>query len=111
VLPRHPGHGGSVSPRPGLQGCSYCLELDQRGRQVLHDLSGDDLRGGQVVEVLQGLVAQPGDGEVGLVAGDQLVIGERPEPFGLDAFRPGLPGRLALDELIQVHQAKWVRVE
>ncbi len=53
------------------------LELGQCRGEVLDDLAGDDLGGGQVVEVLQRLVAQPGDVEVDLVPSDQLVVGER----------------------------------
>ncbi|WP_409468419.1 hypothetical protein [Streptomyces sp. HC307] len=44
--------------------------------EVLDDLAGDDLGRGQVVEVLKGLGAQPRDVEVGLIAGDKLVVVE-----------------------------------
>jgi hypothetical protein len=46
--------------------------------EVLDDLAGDDLGRGQVVEVLKGLGAQPQPRgvEVGLVAGDKLVVVE-----------------------------------
>ncbi len=72
--------GGGLQPR-GLR-----LEPGEGSAQVLDDPVGDDLRGGQVVlvfEVFEGLVPQPGDVEVGLVAGNQLFAGECLEPHGL----------------------------
>src|SRR5664280_2806626 len=88
-------------------GCNS-LELHQCSGQVLDDLPGDDLRGREVVQVLQSLVTQPGDVEVGLVPCHQLVIGEGLAPLRLNPLRAWLPGRVALDELVQVVTAQRV---
>ena len=50
-----------------LKGSRHGLELNQSSGQVLNDLAGDDLWGRKVVQVLQGLVTQPGDVQVCLV--------------------------------------------
>jgi hypothetical protein len=57
--------------------------------------------GRQRVGVVEGVFAQPGDVDVGLVPGDQLVVSEAAEPFGLDAFRP-VVGSKAVDEVREV---------
>ena len=44
---------------------------------------GDHVWRREVVGVLERLVAQPGDVQAGLVARQQLVVGERPEPLAL----------------------------
>jgi hypothetical protein len=41
-----------IAHRPGLERSGDCLELDEGSGEVLADLSGDDLRRRQVVEVL-----------------------------------------------------------
>ena len=52
-------------PTPIAQLCLHCgrygLELGERRCQVFDDLSCDDIRGGQVVEVVERLVLEPGD--------------------------------------------------
>src|SRR5665647_2861539 len=82
-------------------GCDS-LELGQRSGQVLNDFAGDDLRGRQVVQVLQGLVTQPCDVEVGLVPCHQLVVGEEPEALRHHPLRASLARRKALDELVKM---------
>ena len=54
--------------------------------QVLDDLGGDDVGGGEVGGVLERLVLEPEDVEVGLVALDQVVVGERVAALALDAL-------------------------
>ena len=61
---------GAVVGRCRLKFGRDGLELRQRRRQVLDDLSGDDLGRREVVGILQRLVAQPGDVEVDLVPGE-----------------------------------------
>jgi hypothetical protein len=65
-----------IGRHASLQCQRDCLELGQRRRQVLDDLASDDLGSGEVVEILERLVAQPGDVEVDLVPGEQLVVVE-----------------------------------
>jgi hypothetical protein len=62
-------------------------KLGQGRGQVLNDLAGDDLGRRQVVGVLQRLVTEPGDVEVGLVSRHQLVVGEVLDSLGLDALK------------------------
>ena len=69
-----------------LEGLGQFGELGEGGFEVLDDLGGDDAGGGQVVGVLEALVAEPEDVEAGLVPGDQLVVGEAAEPLGLLAL-------------------------
>ena len=57
-------------PRARVRDCRDRSELRQRGLQVLDDLLRDHLGRGQVVHVLERLVAQPGDVEADLVARD-----------------------------------------
>jgi len=49
------------------------LELGESGSQVVDDLAGDDVGGRQVVDVVQGVVLEPGDVEIGLVAGHEVL--------------------------------------
>jgi hypothetical protein len=51
-----------------LQPDGDSLELSEGGGQVLNDLTSDDLRSRQVVEVFERLVTQPREVEVDLVA-------------------------------------------
>jgi hypothetical protein len=44
--------------------------------------------GGEVVEVFEGVVLEPGDVEVRLGAGRDLVVREGAEPFALDSLIP-----------------------
>jgi len=50
-----------------VEGLSEFCELGQRRLEVLNDLGSDDAGGREVVGVLQALVTQPEDVEVGLV--------------------------------------------
>src|SRR5665647_3402088 len=81
-----------------LKGSRDGLELGQGSGQILNDFAGDDLRGRQVVEVLQGLVPQPGDVEVGLVPCHQLVVSEEPVTLRHDPLRTWLARYVAIDE-------------
>ena len=84
-----------------LEGLGEFGELGEGGLEVLDDLGGDDAGRGEVVGVLQALVAQPEDVEAGLVAGDQLVVGEAAEPLALLPLA-SLPGLVAGDEVVEV---------
>jgi hypothetical protein len=84
-----------------LEGLGQLGELGESGLEVLDDLGGDDAGGGEVVGVLQALVAEPEDVETGLVTGDQLVVAEAAEPLALLALAP-LAGLVAPDEVVEV---------
>lgn len=94
-----------------LKGGGDGLELRQCRREVLDDLPRDDLGCGQVVQVLQRLVAEPRDVEVGLVPRDEVLVVERVEPLGLSACRPVLPGPVARDEVVEVGPGEGVLLE
>src|ERR1035437_5604670 len=96
----------SLNSGSQLQCGSHGFELDQCSSQVLDDFAGDDLRGRKVVQVLQSLVTQPGDVEVGLVPCHQLVVGVGLEPFRLHPLRAWLPRCVAVHELVQVVTAQ-----
>jgi hypothetical protein len=68
-------------------------ELGESCGEVFDDYAGDDLGRKKAVGVLQARVFQPGDVEIDLVAGYQLVVAERLEPLGLDTVLVGSPGR------------------
>jgi hypothetical protein len=76
-------------------------ELIQGRLQVLDDLGRDDLGRGQIVGVLQALVAKPEDVQAGLVPLDQVLVVERVESVGLCALLPILRVE-ALREVLQV---------
>jgi hypothetical protein len=67
-------------------------ELAECRLQVLDDLADDDIGWEQIVGVVEAGILQAGDVEVGLVAGDQLVVGEGAEALGLNALVPVLAG-------------------
>jgi hypothetical protein len=85
-------------------------ELREGGLEVLDDLRGADAGGREAVGVLEALVAQPEDVKVGLVAGDQLLVGEAPEPLALLAFGPAA-GRVAGDEVVEVGAGERLGLE
>jgi hypothetical protein len=58
----------------------------QRPLQILHDLRRNFLRRRQQVGIIKGIVLEPEDIEVDLVAGDEVRIGEAPEPLALPAL-------------------------
>ena len=75
-----------------------------RRLEVLDDLLRDHLGRREVVGVLEGLVAEPEDVEAGLVARDQLVVGEPLEPLALLALAARVR-LVALDEVVEVARA------
>ena len=81
-----PASTTSVGRGHGLQGGRDRLEHSQRRGEVFEDLASDDLGCRELVEVFQGIVAQPGDVEVDLVSGGELVVAERLETLGLYAL-------------------------
>ena len=57
--------------------------MGEGGFEVVHDFQGDDSGGGEVRRFLQGVVFEPEDVEVRIVALGQLVVGEGFEPLAL----------------------------
>jgi len=57
---------------------SATAKLGQGRGQVLDDVAGDCVGRGQVVNVVEGVVLQPGDVQVGLVTGDDFGVAEGP---------------------------------
>jgi hypothetical protein len=109
--PCHPGWGDRAQDchthrvccaRP-LQSGSHRLEVRQCSGEVVDDLPGDHLGCGEVVEVLQRGVLEPGGVEVGLVPRDELVVAEGAEPLTLHALLPAL-GPNAL-----MNSSTWLR--
>src|SRR3989442_11638260 len=68
-----------LCPRQPL---GHLSELGKCSLKVLDDLCRDQPGRREVRGILQRLVPQPKDVETGLIAGDQILVGERPEPFG-----------------------------
>ena len=66
------------------------LELRQCRGQIFDDFPGDHLGRRQVVRIFQRLIAQPGDIEVDLVAGENVVIGVCLPPLGFNPLVAGL---------------------
>jgi hypothetical protein len=62
---------------PRIERRRDCCELFQRCGEVFDNLACDDLRWRKIVEILKGLVTQPGEVEVDLVSGDKIVASRR----------------------------------
>lgn len=82
-----------------------------KGRfEILDDLRGNDVRWGQVVGVLEGLVPRPEDVEVELVAGYEGFVVEAAEALGL--FAPAAVACVvAGDEVVEVAAPERVLLE
>ena len=86
------------------------LEGFQGGVQILHDLSGQHLRFGQVLAVLQGAVPEPQKIQIQLVALRQFVVLERPPPAAIVLRAPrrlplvALARSVAGHEVVEAHQ-------
>ena len=76
-------------------------ELLQRRFQVVRDLLGNQLRRRQIGGLFEGVILQPEDVEVYLVALGQLVVGKGSEAFALLAVGAVLRA-VAGDEVIQI---------
>jgi hypothetical protein len=76
-------------------------ELLQCGLQVFHDVEGDHAGGGEVGAFFEGVILEPEDVEVDLVAFDQVGVVEGFESFGFLAAVAVL-GVVVSDEVIQV---------
>jgi hypothetical protein len=63
-------------------------ELLEGGFEVVDDLTGDDIGGREIGGIFKGVVLQPEDVEVHLVALEEVLVGEAPEALGLDAALP-----------------------
>ena len=85
-------------------------ELVQRGLQILDDLGGDHVGGGEIGGVFQAVVFEPEDVQAGFVALDQVVVGEGVEALGLLAL-VAILGVVAGDEIVQVLAAQRVRLQ
>ena len=86
---------------------------DTRHQQVEAVVDVRDIGVGQVGRILQRLVPQPEDVEVGFVAGDEFVVGEgfpAVDFFGFAAFATVF-GFVALDEIIKVTLGQTVLLE
>lgn len=79
----------------------HVAEGGQRGFEVFDDLLLQHVRRRQIVELVQTVVLQPEHIEAGLVAGDQLFIGEVAEALGFLAF-VAVRRVVAGDEVAQV---------
>lgn len=99
---RRSGAGGR-----GFEGGGDGLELDHGSRQVFDDFAGGHLGCGQVVGVLERLVAQPGDVEVGLVARHEFVVGEGPPTIGLYPLGAVLAGQVSVAIRIELYGGGW----
>lgn len=82
-------------------------ELVERGLQILHNLGGNHVGGGQVGGILQALVLQPENIQAGLVPLHHLVVIEGVESLGFFALVAVL-GVIARDEVVQVLAAQWI---
>jgi len=75
--------------------------LFEGGFEVFQDVRGDDVGSRKVRRVFEGLVFEPKDIEVDLVALDEVVVGKRLETFAFRALVTVL-GVIAGNELVQV---------
>lgn len=69
--------------------------------QVFGDFGGDDFGGGEIGGVFEAVVFEPKDVEVGFVALDQVLVGERLEAVGLFAL-VAIFRTVAGDEVVEV---------
>jgi hypothetical protein len=67
-----------------VQPSRHTPEACQCGLQAFHGLFSDDVGIGNIVQIGKGLVLEPGDVERGLVAGEDILVGELvPAAFGI----------------------------
>ena len=85
-------------------------EFVQRSLQVLDDLGGDHVGGGQIGGVLQTIVLQPEDVQGGLVAFDQVVVAKGVEALCLLAL-VAIFGAVTGYEVVKVLAAQRVRLQ
>ena len=89
---------------------SVGAEGGQRGAVAASRLGDERVGVGQRRRVGRVVVGQPGDVEVDLVEGEDLLVGELLEPFGLDPLG-AVGGREALHEVIEVGAGERLPLE
>jgi hypothetical protein len=76
-------------------------ELFERGLKIFHDFGGDDVWCREICGVFEGVVFEPEDVDVDLVAFGEVVVGEALEALAFDALVAVL-GVIAGDEVVEV---------
>lgn len=79
-------------------------ELFEGGLEIFHDVAGDDAGRGEIGGFFEGVVLEPEDVEVHLVALNEVVVDEGLESFGLGAL-VAVGGAEAGEEVVEVGAA------
>ena len=85
-------------------------ELVEGGLQILDDFGGQNGGVWQIGRIAQTVIAEPEDIEVGLVALDQVLVGEAAEALGLAAL-VAIGGVVAADKVVEVGAGEGVGLE